>query len=689
MNSLAVFKKMIQQQREELTDLDIVTSTQFAEHLTSMARVLCDAWHYKGRAIMVKILKNANFVAQTDGGRYITINAGSEVMDGMDMVHRAIFMIGLNLHEVGHILFTNTQKERLIIDKMCSVGNMARDCDAVNNYLVNAGQNTRKLVANVFHMFANCIEDGHVEWRMLQRFPNWAPYLQLCRDVQLYQAENNPVSKMLEQSLPSKSIFFNLLLIYAKYRVEVYEETDIEENAVALFQSIEPLVDMAVSEKDSEERLQLICEAFNAVFLALIQKPQSQSPQAEQKQSGNGQSQMQGSGSSVSTNEDENQNQGDGQPSDEQLSEDEIEELMNQLSMESGDLGQDETQDNEEALSGSPCSDESKVPEGDLSLKGEGFTPTSLEAMLKNITNQIAEDKAVEAVDNESISKMQILRNNLDFGDYHRNVTCTLSKETGEKSPTYNDDMLLIKPILRRLLGEFKKNVQEMQNGGRINGLYFGRKLTQPYRTDFKRFSKNIAPENRVNMSVLIYIDQSGSMEGEKENAARRLAILVYLFCKELGVDIAIYGHHAYNKKVSLIQYCDFGSFSKHDLAHISNVKAYDSCNRDGYGLRLCAEQLAKQSTDKKLLFVISDGIPNDDNYDIRNATEDIHEILKLYQRKGISFITAGLLDDAASIKSIYTDGLSIRVASRFLDISNLEDLPKRITNIIKKAILQ
>lgn len=777
MNELAIFRKMVRKQKENLTDEQILTAQPFTEHLTSMARCLCDAWRYRGKAINISVTKSAPFVACTDCGRNIAINVGHKIMSDMDMIHKAIFAIGLNLHECGHILFTNSKKEKEILKRMVNDGYLAPDCDAVNDFLQRANTSLRNQLASLFAYTSNCIEDGHIEYRLIKRFPNWADYLQLCRDVQLEMAMQEPVSAMIQKGLSTRDILFNILLIYAKYHVENYGEDDLGEEPVILFQNIEPLVDMAVAEEDSVERLQLICECFNAIFLALTSKNNSSNQSGngdDEEENGQGQQQQQGqsqgngeeesseesnseesenaSSSTASDDESDEEDDGNGESGNgnssatsdedgeennsssagnqsssasdgseeenqspsgtqgtssaggtqsasqnttvqggeqEKLSDEEIEELINRLVKNNESVGSDNTQDNEDALAGNKVVNEESIEEEDDSMKGNGFSPESLSNLLKNATEQVAEEEAMKEQEEQAMSKLRVLNSNLDTGNYHRGVDVKLTKEASKKACSYDADMDELKPILRKLLGEFKKVIQDVQNGGKMNGLYFGRKLTQPYRTDFKRFSKYVAPEKIPDLAVCLYVDLSGSMQGRKEVAARKLAMLLYMFCKELGVDIAIYGHHAYNRRVGIVQYCAFGSNSKHDLEHISNLHSYNACNRDGYGLRLCAEELAKQQADKKLLFVISDGTPNDDGYDIRNATLDIHETLKKYQRRGVRFITAGLLQDAPEIKKIYNEGLSPQIAAKFLDISDLAVMPKLFTSIIKKEIVR
>jgi hypothetical protein len=97
----------------------------------------------------------------------------------------------------------------------------------------------------------------------------------------------------------------------------------------------------------------------------------------------------------------------------------------------------------------------------------------------------------------------------------------------------------------------------------------------------------------------------------------------------------------------------------------------------------------------KKILFIISDGAPNGLGYGYRMgqtpeqsmAKADINDILTTYGRKGISFITAGLSENRKTIEALYTDGLSEKTAAKYLDISDLNRLPKTLVNILKKEI--
>lgn len=91
------------------------------------------------------------------------------------------------------------------------------------------------------------------------------------------------------------------------------------------------------------------------------------------------------------------------------------------------------------------------------------------------------------------------------------------------------------------------------------------------------------------------------------------------------------------------------------------------------------AEQLAKRTEDVRLLILVSDGQPCDLGYSGSAAEEDLRGIKLEYRRRGIIFVAAAIGDDKPAIERIYGDS--------FLDITDLTQLPVKLTNIVKRHI--
>ena len=102
-------------------------------------------------------------------------------------------------------------------------------------------------------------------------------------------------------------------------------------------------------------------------------------------------------------------------------------------------------------------------------------------------------------------------------------------------------------------------------------------------------------------------------------------------------------------------------------------------CNRDGAALRFVAEQLTKRQEEIKLLILISDGQPADTGYHGTIAEEDLRGIKQEYRRKGVLFVAAAIGNDKENIERIYGDS--------YMDITDLSDLPAKLTAVVKRHI--
>ena len=139
-----------------------------------------------------------------------------------------------------------------------------------------------------------------------------------------------------------------------------------------------------------------------------------------------------------------------------------------------------------------------------------------------------------------------------------------------------------------------------------------------------------------------------------------------------------IYGHSTDGCGVALYSYAEFDGFDSDDRYRLMDLSARRG-NRDGAALRYVAERLSKRPEAVKLLVLVSDGQPADTGYSGTAAEEDLRGIKQEYQRKGIVFVAAAIGDDKPSIQRIYGDS--------FMDITDLEQLPGKLTAVVKKHI--
>ena len=129
---------------------------------------------------------------------------------------------------------------------------------------------------------------------------------------------------------------------------------------------------------------------------------------------------------------------------------------------------------------------------------------------------------------------------------------------------------------------------------------------------------------------------------------------------------------------MELYSYVEFDTFDGDDKYRLMNVSSRGG-NRDGAALRFVAERLVQRPEPQKLLMLISDGQPADYGYSGTAAEEDLRGIKREYQRQGVLFVAAAIGDDKQNIERIYSES--------FLDITDLTQLPVKLTNVVKRHL--
>ena len=238
--------------------------------------------------------------------------------------------------------------------------------------------------------------------------------------------------------------------------------------------------------------------------------------------------------------------------------------------------------------------------------------------------------------------------------------------------------LLHISKLLQRSITQ---QLHDKRNGGKQTGLLMGRRLDAHAlsRNDGRVFYKNNLPNNTPEISIGLLLDESGSMSSQdRATYARAAAIILYDFCKALGIPVMIYGHSTGYSAVNLYSYAEFDAIDRDDCYRLMDISSRMS-NRDGAALRYVAEQLARRHEDIRILILVSDGQPADTGYSGTAAEEDLRGIKHEYARKGILFVAAAIGSDKERIERIYGDS--------FMDITDLNKLPMALTNVVKRHI--
>ena len=164
--------------------------------------------------------------------------------------------------------------------------------------------------------------------------------------------------------------------------------------------------------------------------------------------------------------------------------------------------------------------------------------------------------------------------------------------------------------------------------------MYLGKKLDMRAIADpGGAVYKRTFPGKKTDAVVCVLVDNSGSMIGHRIEAAKVAALTLYDFCRQAGIPILVYGHHTdgYDHRdpsgetVYFHSYAEFEE-DRNDRLRIITMEN-DGSNRDGAALLFMANKLLKRPEKQKLLFLISDGLPNATCYFGSYAIADLKKI--------------------------------------------------------------
>ena len=303
---------------------------------------------------------------------------------------------------------------------------------------------------------------------------------------------------------------------------------------------------------------------------------------------------------------------------------------------------------------------------------------------IERLLDKMAEKAACEELENARIKELRDVAQNISYGDIHSGVGIRVNRINSVDEDLVDQFNEIAAPLLaisKQLKRSIMRQFDDYRRGGKQTGLMMGRRLEVRAlpRNDGKVFSKNALPNEIPELSVGLLLDESGSMGcADRCTYARAAAIILHDFCESLDIPVMIYGHSTSGNDVHLHSYAEFDGLDNDDKYRLMDIHARGS-NRDGAALRFVAERLSKRSEDVKILILVSDGQPAHSGYSGTAAEEDLRGIKQEYQRKGILFVAAAIGDDKENIERIY--------GNSFMDITDLSQLPIKLTSIIKKHL--
>jgi len=740
-------KKKIFEKKSSLSDEEVFLGNPYRRFIERMVEGVTNHFQKK---IGINIKKDTNEnsrVAYTDS-KSVTINAWHpDFTYGASRVQRNNVVLGLSLHECGHILFTNF---RLNKESETALGDgntlypLPDRSDISTEFLgwlkaFEAGRSLQK----IYHIIDNCVEDGYIEKRLLSLVPGYGDSLRYIRKIQ--EADAKSYEEQKEEGLKPVTILTNLVLIQAKYGHVKIDEAYTDDETVKTFYRIRPLIDAAVDEKSSFFRKKKVNELFchfYSILKEMLEKDDEDESQGDPQNSGSNSDGDSGDGSQSSGQDDgengDQESEGSGQPkqsesddpngdrseeeddkegsssnsgiseeSEQENSKDpeelakKLKELAEQLGDDCEGMG-DQTSRDESDEQSSPAGDQAES--GSISESeddGQNANSSSMsdsnsapdcsgkDRSMESIEEETAKEEVAEEKEKELSRELQTATREIAHdASIHNGISCNVHRAVPD-SQKYEEEHAGLDNIARRMMKNLLKEIKDRQIGDAMDGFYIGNRLNtaQLYRKDKKLMIRDVLPEDIPDMEICILVDQSGSMSGERIESARKCAYVTYSFCRMLGIPVSVLGHNALFGHVSLFSYADSESIDGKDGQRIFSIDWKNECNRDGYAVRYCLNRLRKSQANDRYLMIISDGMPNDDGYGMNEGKADLQDAVAKARKEDISVITAAIGEDADQVRHVYTDGVSERRRAMFLDIADLEKLPKTFVKIIKESL--
>lgn len=204
-----------------------------------------------------------------------------------------------------------------------------------------------------------------------------------------------------------------------------------------------------------------------------------------------------------------------------------------------------------------------------------------------------------------------------------------------------------------------------------------------------KRVFRNFEKEESNKISVSLLVDLSGSMSGNKIENAKLTATALSETLRLLNIEHEILGFTTiYNYKNTdpnkikdtravPLKHTVFKSFYDDDSSGITSMKA-ENTNADSESVLWAAKRLAETKKERKILFVLSDGLPNVMGEKRNEITlrEHLKESVTKIEKSGIEVVAFGI--QSTSVKEFYKKNVIV---------NDVKELPNSVVNELIKIL--
>lgn len=687
--------------------------------------------------MVVMMSTDENMTACTNGDSMI-IGVNSSLVKyfpNRELRHYAIQ--GLRVHETAHVLFTDFKTIDMWLGALRNgnwwpvVPDHAQDPDGAELTQVLSKKEFSKSFAAIAGRLENAIEDGFIEREIKEMYKGLAT-TELCTTNDAMLSMASTFGEFLKAGRSAYSAMFQQVLMYAKYDITMVD--DMPEQYSDIFDACMEVVDDVKCERDVKKRLcgvnELCCilyPLFKEMLTKNSEKQNQQSSgsgngkpgnsgfglpqnsqgqqngsngQSDPNQNGNGSQNGSGNAQNNSSNGNENGNSV-GSMTAEQLSE-ALKEAVKQIEQAAKNVGVNNLPDRHSKSITNQAGKNAEAKKRESGKQGSGNNANGNGNGNSN-SNSIAnapgansgksdlsaakcDIKAIEKARKQEIATAQA---NNEANNQLAQEGAKIGSEIGTKISvrraaevpqsnidTYNRLSAGLLSVTKNLERRLKTTIRDEENDDAVAGLPMGSRVEArlAYHQDGKIFSRKNFPRDNPRLAVGYLCDESDSMSDKAIAASVRTAIILQDLCERMELPCYICGFTTggYSGSVDIITYVDKNVDGK------DKYRTTGMASRGGTptvpAMKYMGKKLMKDSTEKKILIVSTDGCSG------RGYGETVRDVIKKLQHDGVMVIGAGIGDSKPRIQEEF--------GSNFLDISNLDAMPKILCNIVKKNLV-
>lgn len=193
-------------------------------------------------------------------------------------------------------------------------------------------------------------------------------------------------------------------------------------------------------------------------------------------------------------------------------------------------------------------------------------------------------------------------------------------------------------------------------------------------------FTKKTLPGKKADMSVMMLIDQSGSMSGSRIENAKKSALILSETLSRFHIPMKTIGFTTRGTP-TFYHYGEWENLEE-NRTRLMGMKPGGGTFL-GFSIRYAGELLRRQKTKHKVFMVITDGCPEAPQYrSLDEAFSDVRDALIKIQ-KDADIIGIGLFGDSMELKNLYEK----MFGKSFLSMDDISDLPSLISGRMRDIV--